>query len=62
MLKFIVIDADTNLQDRHAQVLNSPKPTVVYQPCSSNNIFLLVEQTLPLHCAVSITSLQYVSI
>lgn len=52
-------DADKNLKDRHARVLNSTQSTVAYQPCSSNNMFLPAEQILPLYCTVSITSLQY---
>jgi hypothetical protein len=59
MLKFSVIDADTNLKDRHAHVLNSLTSTVSYKPCSFYKKILLIEQPLPLHCAVSITALRY---
>jgi len=59
MQTFAVVDKDTNTKDRQAQVQNSPKSTVAYPPCNSNNTFLPVEQLLPLHRPVSITSLEY---
>ena len=58
MLKCAVNDEDTNLKDRHAQLLNSPNDCRL----SAVQFKQLVPTSwtgMPLHSAVSITSLQY---